>query len=161
METLVERKLLGMSLQQLELRCTSNTVHYVLNEEDSKDPLLISNELKKVLSKTPKFRPTPNVVKSSTIAKECDLFGYRLIKTFTRFVCKEFIEQAKYSSKLAGIIPWKLKEFPHNMDYYALYNQKYFDLSKPFGYIWRLHHEMCPGFERFILNEIQCKWQPL
>jgi len=65
METLVERKLLGMSLQQLELRCTSNTVHYVLNEEDSKDPLLISNELKKVLSKTPKFRPTPNVVKSS------------------------------------------------------------------------------------------------
>ncbi len=31
-EILVERRLLDMSLKQLELRCTSNTVHYVLNE---------------------------------------------------------------------------------------------------------------------------------
>jgi hypothetical protein len=30
-ETLVECSLLDMSLKQLELRCTSNTVHYVLN----------------------------------------------------------------------------------------------------------------------------------
>ena len=63
LETLVERKFLGMSLQQLELRCTSNTVHYVLNEEHAEDTLLISNELKRVLSKTPKFRPTPNKIK--------------------------------------------------------------------------------------------------
>ena len=59
-ETLVERRLLGMSLKQLELRCTSNTVHYVLNKEHTEDQLLNSNELKKVLSKTPKFRPTPS-----------------------------------------------------------------------------------------------------
>jgi hypothetical protein len=46
LETLVERKFLGMSLQQVELRCTSNIVHYVLNEEHAEDKLLISNELK-------------------------------------------------------------------------------------------------------------------
>ena len=39
-EKLLERRILSMSLKQLELRCTSNTVHYVLNEEDSKDQLL-------------------------------------------------------------------------------------------------------------------------
>ena len=46
LDTLVERKFLGMSLQQLELRCTSNTVHYVLNQEHAKDALLTSNELR-------------------------------------------------------------------------------------------------------------------
>jgi hypothetical protein len=50
LDTLVERKFLGMSLQQLEFRCT-------LNEEHAEDTLLISNELKLVLSKTPNFAP--------------------------------------------------------------------------------------------------------
>jgi hypothetical protein len=60
LETLVVRKFLGMSLQQLQLRCTSNTVHYVLNEAhaqdtlliSAEDTLLISSEPKRVLSKT-------------------------------------------------------------------------------------------------------------
>jgi hypothetical protein len=62
-------------LQQLELRCTSNTVHYVLNEEHAKDTLLISSELKRVLSKTPKFRPTPNKIKPRTVAADCDILA--------------------------------------------------------------------------------------
>jgi hypothetical protein len=90
LETLVERKFLGMSLQQLEFRCTSNTVHYALNEEHAEDTLLISNELKPVLSKTPKIRPTPNKIKPRTVAVDCDIFGHRLIKTF-KFVSKDFI----------------------------------------------------------------------
>ena len=36
-----------MSLKQLELRCTSNTVHYVLNQEHTEDQLFNSNQLKK------------------------------------------------------------------------------------------------------------------
>ena len=35
--TLVRRRLLSMTLKQLEIRCTSNTVHFVLNEEHYKD----------------------------------------------------------------------------------------------------------------------------
>ena len=130
-DTLVERKFLGMSLQQLELRCTSNTVHYVLNQEHARDALLTSNELKCVLSKTPKFRPTPNIIKPTTIAGDCDILGHRLIKTFNRFVCKDFIKRAKVNSQLAGIVPWKPKQFPHPMDYYAQHNRDYFDTSKP------------------------------
>jgi hypothetical protein len=71
-----------MSLKQLELRCTSNTAHCVLNEEHTEDPLLNSNELKRVLSKTRKFRPTPSIIKPKNTAMDCDLFGYRIIKTF-------------------------------------------------------------------------------
>jgi hypothetical protein len=41
--TLVKRKFLGMSLQQLELRRTSNIVYYVLNQEHTEDTLLTSN----------------------------------------------------------------------------------------------------------------------
>ena len=103
-DTLVERNFLGMSLQQLELRCTSNIVHYVLDQEHAKDALPTSNELKRVLSKTPKFRPTPSTIKPSTVAGDCDVLGHRLIKTFNRFVSKDFIERAQVNSKLAGIV---------------------------------------------------------
>ena len=151
-ETLVERRILGMSLEQLELRCTNNTVHYVLNLEHTMDPLLTSNDLKRVLSKTPKFRPTPNRIKSKTAASDCDLFGHRLIKTFNRFVCKDFIQQAKVNSKLAGIAPWKPKQFPHSADYNTNYIQDFFDTSKPSGYVWRNHRTKCPGLELFIAS---------
>jgi hypothetical protein len=139
-----------MSLQQLELRCTSNTVHYVLNQEHAKDALLTSNELTRVLSKTPKFRPTPRIIKPTTVAGDCDILGHRLIKTFNRFVCKDFIERAKVNSKLAGIVPWKPKQFPHSKDYYATHNRDYFDTSKPSGYVWRTSNAVCPGLEQFI-----------
>jgi hypothetical protein len=151
-DTLVERKFLEMSLQQLELRCTSNTVHYVLNQEHARDALLTSNELKCVLSKTPKFRPTPNIIKPTTIAGDCDILGHRLIKTFNRFVCKDFIKRAKVNSQLAGIVPWKPKQFPHPMDYYAQHNRDYFDTSKPSGYVWKTSHAICPGLEQFIVS---------
>jgi hypothetical protein len=103
-----------------------------------------------VLSKTPKFRPTPNIIKPTIVARDCDLFGHRLIKTFNRFVCKEYIEQAKINSKLAGIRPWKPKQFPHSTDYYADFNQDYFDTTKPAGFVWFHHRGQCPGLQNFI-----------
>jgi hypothetical protein len=103
-----------------------------------------------VLSKTPKFRPTPHIVKPKTVASDCDVLGFRIIKTFNRFVCKDFIERAKVNSKLAGIVPWKPKQFPHSKDYYATHNRDYFDTSKPSGYVWRTNSAVCPGLEQFI-----------
>jgi hypothetical protein len=122
-----------MSLQQLELRSTNNTIHYVLNQEHSKDQLLNSNTLRRVLGKTLKFRPTPNIIKPKTVAYDCNLFGNRLIKTCSCLICKDFIEQAKVNSKLAGICPWKPKQFPHSADYYADHNQNYLRHLKTVG----------------------------
>jgi hypothetical protein len=116
------------------------------------DQLLNSNELKRVLSKTPKFRPTPSLIKPKTVAKDCDLFGHRIIKTFNRFVCNDFIEQAKVHSKLAGIVPWKPKQFPYSQDFYAKYNQDFFDTSKPSGYVWKTHGAKCPRLKDFITS---------
>jgi hypothetical protein len=93
-----------------------------------------SNTLKRVLSKTLKFRPTPNIIEPKIVFRNCDLFGHSLIKTFNRFVCKEYIKQAKINFKLAGIRPWKRQQFPHSTDYYADFNQDYFDTTKPAGF---------------------------
>jgi hypothetical protein len=93
-----------MSLKQLELRCTNNTVHYVLNKEHSKDVLLNSNDLRRILGKTPKFLPTPSYLKPTNVAGDCDRFNARLIKTFRRFVRQDFISQAKANSAKAGIL---------------------------------------------------------
>jgi hypothetical protein len=108
LETLVERRILGLSLQQLELHSTNNIVHYVLNTEHNKDQLLTSNTLKCVLSKTPKFSPTPNIIKQTILARDCNLFGHSLIKTLNRFICKEYIDEAKINSKLTGIRPYNI-----------------------------------------------------
>jgi hypothetical protein len=113
LDTLVEHKFFGMSLQQSELRCTSNTVHYVLNQEQAEDALLTYNELRRVLSKTPKFRPTPHIIKPKTVASDRHVLGFRIIMTLNHFVCKDFIERAKVHSKLARIVP---KQFPHSKD---------------------------------------------
>ena len=97
-ETLVRSRLLSMTLKQLELRCTSNTVHFVLNEENSKDALLNSNEVWQLLGRTPRFIPTLKRVDVADIARDCDIFGYRLIKAFNRFACRKYIQHAKNHS---------------------------------------------------------------
>ena len=152
METLVERRLLSMSLSQLERQCTNNTVHYVLNKEDSKDQLLTSNEMRQLLSKTPNFLPTPRRLRPISIAQDCDVFGYRLIKTFNRFVCRESIQHAKACSDDAGIVRWKPKPFPHCPDYYAQYNAGFFNALEASGFIWRNNASECPELKNFIAS---------
>ena len=151
-ETLVERRLLNMSLKQLELRCRNNTVHYVLNEEHSKDALLNSNELRQILGKTPKFLPTPGKLKPMNVARDCDQFNTRLIKTFKRFIHRDFISQANANSASNGIVQWKPAEFPYTTDYYARYTQEFFDVSKPSGSFWRSHQALCPQLAKFTTS---------
>ena len=151
-ETLVERRLLSMSLRQLELRCTNNTVHYVLNNEHSKDMLLNSNDLRRILGKTPKFLPTPRILKPANVAADCDIFNTRLIKTFKRFLCQDFINQAKASSATAGILQWKPAQFPYTSDYYSRYTQEFFDVSKPSGSFWKQHQSKCPQLQKFTAS---------
>ena len=146
----MERRLLDMSLTQLELKCVNSTVHYVLNKEDSKDSLLTSNEVRQLLSKTPKFLPTPKCLHPKNVAKDCDLFGYRLIKTFNRFVCKDYISKAHANAKSAGVVDWKPNQFPYTMDYYAEYTESFFDRSKPSGTIWKFNQQVCPQLHQFI-----------
>ena len=78
-------------------------------------------------------------VDAADIARDCDIFGYRLIKAFNGFACKKYIQHAKNQSIEAGMLPWKPKQFPHYLDCFAKYNQKYFDVTKPSEYIWKTH----------------------
>ena len=139
-----------MPLTQLELRCVNSTVHYVLNQEDLKDPLLTSNEVRQLLSKTPKFLPTPKCIQPNNVMKDCDLFGYRLIKTFNRFICKDYISKAHANAKAAGIVDWKPNQFPYCMDYYAEYTKGFFDVTKPSGTVWKTNQQACPRLQKFI-----------
>jgi hypothetical protein len=70
--------------------------------------------------------------------------GYRLIKTFNRFVCKEFIQHAKVNSDAAGIIKWK----PHSPDFYAKHNACFFNASEASGFIWRNNADIYPELTR-------------
>jgi hypothetical protein len=96
----VERRLLDMSLTQVELCFTNNTVHCVLNESDAKDPLLTSNEVQQLLSKTSRFLPTASRIQPS-----------------------DYIGKARANAESAGIIAWKPKQFPYSSDFYAEYTK--------------------------------------
>lgn len=105
-----------------------------------------------LLSKTPKFLPTPRPIMSSAVSQDCDLFGYRLIKTFNRFACKDYIDKARANAESVGIIRWKPKQFPYAASYYAEHIQDYFNVSKPFGTVWKQSNAACPGLKDFIVS---------
>ena len=133
-------------------------MHFVLNEEHSKDSLLNSNEVWQLLGCTPRFIPTPKRVDAADIARDCDIFSYLLIKAFNRFACRKYIQYAKNQSIEASILPWKPKQFLHHPDFYAKYNQKYFDVTKPSGYIWKTHLHYVQDCQSTLqaLNQLQC-----
>ena len=84
------------------------------------------------------------ILDAEDVARHCDIFGCRLIKAFNRFACRKFIQNAKNQSIEAGILPSRPKQFPpHHPDFYAKYNQKYFDVTKPLEYIWKMHFTQC------------------
>ena len=66
-ETLAECCFLNMSLKQLQLWCTNNTVHYRQNDSDV---LLNFNEFRQIFGKTPKFLPAPGNLKSMKVARD-------------------------------------------------------------------------------------------
>jgi hypothetical protein len=86
--------------------------------------------LKRLLSKTTKFRSTPNILKPKIVEKDCNLFGCRIIKHSTVLFAKSILKMQKINSENAGIINWKPKKFSHTMDFYANYIHDYFDTTK-------------------------------
>ena len=73
-EKLVQQTILNMTAKQLELRHLNNTIYYVLNQEHRSDPLLTSNDVARLLGKTPKFIPTPKKLTPESVARDCDLY---------------------------------------------------------------------------------------
>ena len=81
-ERLVARMLMRMTQKQYQLRCYSDKVHYVLNKEHQKEPLLTSNDVRRLLSKTPRFIHAPRKISRTAVADDCYKFGYSLVKAF-------------------------------------------------------------------------------
>ena len=151
-ERLVAKTLLSKSRKELELRNSNNSVHFVLNQDHEADPLLTSNEVRGLLGKTPRFIPTPKGIDPKDIARNCDIFGFRLIKTFNRSIYADSIAMANKDSLQSGIKTWKPRQFPHQSDYYEKYIKAYFSSSPSIGNIWRENCFKCPNLQRFILS---------
>lgn len=145
--------LMRMTPKQYQLRCYSNKVHYVLNKEHQKDPLLTSNDVRRLLSKTPRFIPAPRKISGTAVADDCYKFGYRLVKAFDRFVRKDNIRVARDTAADFGFVQWTPKQFPFPRGYYKDFVTKFFqtplDLNHP-GLLWRDNWDKCPDLPRFI-----------
>ena len=87
--------------------------------------------------------------KKSNVEQVCDLFAFRLIKTFDRFVCRGYINKAQAGADV-GIIRWKPKQFPHFSDYYSQYTRDFFKDSGMSGTTWRINRYACPVLQCFI-----------
>ncbi len=105
-----------------------------------------------MLSKTPKFRPTPNNIKSSTVAIDCDVRGHCLIKTFNVLCARTLSSELKLTPSSLESSHGNPNSFHTQWTTTQDHNQDYFDASKPSGYVWRKTHAMCSGLERSIVS---------
>ena len=149
-DTVAGRILLNMKVSKLNTRCYQNKVHYVLSTEHEKDSLLTSPAVRSLLAKTPKFIPTPRRITAVTISSACDLFGYRLIKNFNRYIRRKQILEAEVEAKDVGIKQWKPKQFPHRPEYFKNYINDFFKPKSNFDGLWDRNWDRCPSLQVFI-----------
>jgi hypothetical protein len=119
----------------------------------SKDPLLTSNDVRRLLSKTPCFIPAPRKISGTAVADDCYKFGYSLVKAFDRFVRKDNIWVARDTAADFGFVQWTPKQFPFPRGYYKDFVTRFFqtplDLNHP-GSLWRDNWDKCPDLPQFI-----------
>lgn len=122
----------------------------MLNETHQQCPTLAAISTRTLLARTPKFIPVPKPIAPRQIAQDCNLFGYRLVKTFNRFVFSSYIQQCKDAARRIGILDWKPLQFPHKPSYYQTYLDHYFDTKRPAGFAWKQNQHICPILPNFI-----------
>ena len=108
----MEQHILGMTLKQLELCCTSNIiiVHYVLNKKHSKDYVLNKEHTKDLLLNSNSLNKTATFSDSDSSKRWIALFA-EIVSTKHKY--------CQVGADSVSIIRWKPKLFPHSSDWYS------------------------------------------
>ena len=123
-------------------------VHFVLDDVDQSNALIKSDPMMNLLSRSPKFIPTPKTISAPTIRQDISCLRWRLMKTFKGHIYRDFIDSKRKLEERVGIRPWIPKQFSMNTE------QLDSEVSLFFKYDGWIRNSMsCPDLQGF-LNQV-------
>ena len=138
-----------MTPRQLETRCTRNKVHFVLDEQLSRNPFWCQPSTLSVLGKGPKFIPKAKTLSSREVLDACARLNYRLVRAFERFVRKKESEHKKALLRETGIQQWAPKQSSLSAECCRTYVKHFFKCADENG-VWKGNQMLSPAFDRCI-----------
>ena len=125
-DQLVGEILLRMTPRQFETRCTQNNVHLVLSEQQGVNPLWSSPAVKSLLGKGPRFIPKARPLSTMEVRAACARLGYRLVRTFERYVAKDWYAARDLLMEAQGIQKWTPRQRTLSTEHCRAYVANFF-----------------------------------
>ena len=88
-DQLVGEILMRMTPRQFETRCTYNKVHFVLSEQQRRNPFWSQPATLSLLGKGPRFIPKARLLSMKEVLGACARLNYRMVRAFERHVKRE------------------------------------------------------------------------
>ena len=150
LDQIVGKILMRMTPRQFETRCTHNKVHFILSDEHRCNTLWNETATLTLLGKGPRFIPKAKSLSEDEVRGACARLGYRMVRTFERFIRKDFHEKRKRTMEDAGIRKWTPKQISQSVEQCRSYVSRFFKCDMPGGGAWQGNQGLSPFFDRCI-----------
>jgi hypothetical protein len=150
LDQIVGKILMRMTPRQFETRCTHNKVHFILSDEHRYNTLWNETATLTLLGKGPRFIPKAKSLSEDEVRGAFARLGYRMVRTFERFIRKDFHEKRKRTMEDAGIRKWTPKQIPQSVEQCRSYVSRFFKCNMPGGGAWQGNQGLSPFFDRCI-----------
>lgn len=151
-DQLVDKVLMRMTPWQLETRCNHNLVHFVLTEQQRRNPLWNQPTTLTLLGKTPRFIPKARSLSDLEVHGACARLGFRLVRAFERFVRKDYHKLRNEAQREAGIQKWTPKQRSLSVEHCRSYVSRFFKCTLYGGGCWQGNQMLSPSFEKCVDN---------
>ena len=138
-----------MPPQQFETRCTHNMVHFVLCEQQRRNPFWSQSATLSLMGKGPRFIPKARSLSTTEVLGACARLNYRMVRAFERFVKRNDHNCRDVIRREAGIQSWTPKQCSLTTEYCRTYVKRFFKCADENG-TWRGNQFLSPFFDRCI-----------
>ena len=152
-----------MTPQQFETRCTHNMVHFVLCEQQRRNPFWSQSATLSLMGKGPRFIPKARSLSTTEVLGACARLNYRMVRAFERFVKRNDHNCRDVIRREAGIQSWTPKQCSLTTEYCRTYVKRFFKCADENG-TWRGNQFLSPFFDHLSAyvpwSEISLHQQP-
>ena len=140
-----------MTPRQLENRCTRNKVHFVLSEQQRRNPFWSQPATIALLGKGPKFIPKARALSTTEVLGACARLNYRMVRAFERYVKRDEYRCKDAVRRESGIQQWTPKRCSLSTEYCRTYVTRFFKCADGNG-AWQGNQFLSPCLDRRIRN---------
>ena len=138
-----------MTPRQLETRCTLNKVHFVLSEQQRRNPFWSQPATLTLLGRGPRFIPKARALSTTEVLGACARLNYRLVRAFERYVNRNEYKRKEAIRRELGIQQWAPKQRSLTTEYCRTYVSRFFKCADVNG-TWKGNQFLSPLFERHM-----------